>query len=364
MDREASFYDISEASAASGVEAARIRFFHREFGDFFRAPSNLAGKALFDDRDLDLLKRIDRWIFADGLSVGDVLRHLGRQTGSARIIAVTSGKGGVGKTTVALNLAVALAGSGTRTLLFDADMGLANVHVFAGVDPGRTVLDLISGAAGPEQVLVTGPGGVAMLCGGSGIAGLADLDPRAVADLGSRLTRMADDFDVIVIDTGAGIGSQVLEFLRIADDIVVIVTPDIASTLDAYGVIKVSREARFDGRIHVVVNMAETPGESQAVSERLLACARRFLNYAPGLLGWLPRDRAVQDANQQRRPLLISDPEADTSRRFADIADALMAGAPGVSSAGTHRLASLVGRLRAVGVRESQRDTHLTGRRP
>ena len=162
---------IAQTSEFTGIEPARIRFFQREFTDLFRTPADAAEATYFDRQEVDLLQRLNRWIFQDGRTTGEVRAHLARRHGTLEIISITSGKGGVGKTTVALNLAIAAAAGGSRTLLFDADMGLANVHVFAGINPRHTVMDLLSGSVSAEEVLTEGPGGVQVICGGSGIAG-------------------------------------------------------------------------------------------------------------------------------------------------------------------------------------------------
>ncbi len=304
-----------------------------EFKDFLR-PGGERSRAGFDEAELALLRDVHERIFVRGESPGDVRRDLASRQGACTVLAVTSGKGGVGKTTISLNLAIALARRGLRTLLFDADMGLANVHVFAGIAPRGTVVDLLEGKATAEQILATGPGDIRVLCGASGNARLADLDARGMERLSRELDLLRKAFDVILIDTGAGIAAQVTRFLAMADDIVVVTTPNIASTLDAYGVIKVAREARMPGRLHLLVNQAEDEAQSRSIYEKLSQCAERFLRERPARLGWLTRDPAFEECNQARKPLLIAQPEHPNARRIEEMARALCAAArPGPHAA-------------------------------
>lgn len=351
MDPELTSYDFAATVRRTGIDPVRIRFLQREFRGLFRIGNDALQTTHFDARELDLLRRLDRWIFTEKRSLQQVRRDLAREQSALRIVAVTSGKGGVGKTTVALNLAVAMAGGGLRTLLFDADMGMANVHVFAGLNPSRTVADLIRGRAPLEDVLLDGPGGIRVLPGGSGMTDLADLDLGMTVRLGRDLMRLGDLFDIIVVDTGAGAGARVVEFLRIADDIVVVVTPDIASTLDAYGIVKIVCESGLPGRIRLLVNMVRHADEPQMVLARIGGCAQRFLNRQPGVLGWLAQDSALQQANQQRCPLMLSQPESDGAGRFMQMAANLAAPACGGPPSERHRgerMAALAARFGTV----------------
>lgn len=318
--------DLAAATALTGVEPARIRFFQREFRTWFSTAGDGPEESRFEIRELELLRTLERWVFVEGCPLAEVRQRLDSTVRKARVIAVTSGKGGVGKTTVALNLAIALAGSGRRTLLFDADMGMANVHVFAGVNPKHTVVDLLRGRAAAADVLIDGPGGIRVMPGASGLTELADLDPKALASLVQELRRLAAAFDTIVLDTGAGISSRVVEFLRLADEIVVVAIPDIASMLDAYGVIKVAHESRLKGQLRLLVNMVRRGSDPDTVAERICGCARRFLNLELTLLGWLALDDAVQEANQRRQPLVLAQPGSDSAQRLRRMAAELLGG--------------------------------------
>lgn len=303
------------------IEPSSLQFIEREFPELFRDRQDRAG-----------IRQIHRALFVEGLPLAVVRADFTRRQRRLRVLAVTSGKGGVGKTTVSVNLATALARSGQRVLLFDADLGMANVHIFTGVTPRGTLLDVVEGRAELAAVLTPGPAGVQIVCGASGMAGLADLDARVIERLGRELTRLAGDFDVLLIDTGAGISAQVMHFLALAHEIIVVATPNLAATLDAYGVIKVAREAKLGAEISILVNQTEDDAEAGAIFARLSGCTHRFLGFLPGSLGSLRRDHAVEAANQSRQPLVLAQPESENTRRFLAMSARLLAAAPAPQS--------------------------------
>ena len=286
-----------------------------------------------EDHDARRIGEIHRALFIEGKSLAVVRHQFSRRAQALRVIAVTSGKGGVGKTTVSVNLATALAAGGRRVLLFDADLGMANVHIFAGVTPRGTLLDVVEGRSALADVLTPGPAGLQIVCGASGVAGLADLDPRVIARLGRELALLADDFDVLLIDTGAGISAQVMQFLTLAHEMIVVATPNLAATLDAYGVIKVAREARLPAQISILVNQTDNEAEAAAIFARLSGCAHRFLQFLPASLGSLRRDPAVEAANQSRQPLVLAQPASENARRFTALATRLTGESPDTAAA-------------------------------
>lgn len=312
---------LHQAAQLCGIQPSRLQFIGREFREFLGGEDETA----FDPEDFTLLEGIHERLFQRG-EPPDAIRHwLRGQMRTLYIVAVTSGKGGVGKTTVSLNLSTAFAQQGCRVLLADADLGMANVHVYAGIQPKATLLDYIDGGLALSEVISSGPGGVDVICGPSGIARAADLDPRRIELLGRELARCGDRYDVLVLDTGAGISAQVIQFLAMAEDIVVVATPNLASTLDAYGVVKVIHERKLAGRIQILVNQAETAPQADAVFARIAGCARQFLQTTtPSSLGFLPRDSVFEAANQTRRSLVATAPEHECSRRFFAIAQQLV----------------------------------------
>lgn len=305
------------------IEPARMQFIEQSFAD-------LLGSSI-DRGTVELIRWIHQRLFIDGATPAAVRVELARQR-TTRVLAVTSGKGGVGKTTLSVNLAIAFAQQGQRVLLFDADLGMANVHVFAGVNPRSTLLDVIDGRAQLGEIIVPGPAGVQLLCGASGIGRLTELSATALEMLGRELLRVAADFDVLIIDTGAGISACVTQFLQLAHDAIVVATPNIAATLDAYGVIKLAHETQIPARLHLLINQADDETQAARVWERIAGCADRFLKCPVALLGFLFRDAAVEQANKTRSPLLLSQPDHINAQRIAAIAAAFSA-APAAATA-------------------------------
>jgi flagellar biosynthesis protein FlhG len=301
-----------------GLEPSRVQFIEMTFREQLGAANGMA------ERREQIIQWVHRRLFLENALIATVRHELQRWLKSVRIFAVTSGKGGVGKTTFSVNLAVAFAQRGLRTLLFDADLGMANVHVFAGVNPKATLLDVVDQRASLQSILTPGPAGMQLICGASGIGRLADLTPPVLESLGRELLRVAANFDVLLMDTGAGIGHGVMHFLSLAQDAVVVATPNLAATLDAYGVIKLAHERRLTTRMHLLVNQAEEAAGAARVRERVAGCAQRFLQTTPGELSFLFRDPAMEEANQSRQPLLLAQPRHPNAHRISHIAGALL----------------------------------------
>lgn len=239
----------------------------------------------------------------------------------ARSIAVASGKGGVGKTNLCVNLAISLARRGYRTTLIDGDLGLANADVLCGVTAQGHLGHVVSGARRIEDITIDVPGGFRLVPGAAGIADLADLEPRSLARLLMELTRLERSADAIVIDCGAGIGRGVLGLMSAADLAVIVATPEPTSIADAYALLKcvTTRAARAGAggaapSVEVFVNQAADSAEAAAVHGRIGAVAQRFLGTTPPMAGWAPSDEHVRRAVRARKPVVLGFPDSPAAK--------------------------------------------------
>lgn len=231
-----------------------------------------------------------------------------------RIIAVTSGKGGVGKTNLTINLALALTEYGQRVIILDGDLGLANVDVAFGLTARYTIEHLLSGEKTIEQILLAGPRGVGIIPGGSGVQELANLERAKLSNVIANLGRLEKMADLLIIDTGAGLGNIVTNFLRAADDIVLVTTPEPTALTDAYGLLKSLRQEANEVPIHVVINRVRTEADARATFKRLDVAVQKFLQKSINMLGWVYDDSLMGCSVMQQEPLGISYPESSAYR--------------------------------------------------
>ncbi len=226
----------------------------------------------------------------------------------ARTITVTSGKGGVGKTSLVANIAVCLAQAGQRVIILDADLGLANIDVVFGVRPKHNLMDVVNGDMNIDEIMIQGPSGIQIIAGGSGVSELAQLDVAKTQRLFNQLRFLEDKTDFLLIDTGAGISDSVISFCQAADQIVVITTTEPTAMADAYGIIKIISNRRPDSHVSVLVNRVDDDCEGVQVHERLARVANDFLGFEVHHLGTLPQDRNMHLAVRQQTPLLLFSP--------------------------------------------------------
>ena len=228
----------------------------------------------------------------------------------AEVLAVTSGKGGVGKTNIAANLAICLAAAGKKVVLMDADLGLGNLDVIMNITSRYNLSHVVSGHRTLDQILQVGPAGVEILCGGSGLEEMANLSRFQRMRLIDELAMLQERADVIVIDTGAGIGASVLSFCQAADHTLVVTTPEPTAMTDAYAVIKVLAGKDYSGRISLIVNMAESISEGKKIQHQMAEVVRRFLDIALYDAGILCRDDRLVSAVRHREPVVLAYPHA------------------------------------------------------
>lgn len=218
-----------------------------------------------------------------------------------QVIAVTGGKGGVGKTNVSVNLSIALAELGRRVLLMDADLGLANVDVLLGLTPKFTLADVVEGRCELRDVLLQGPGGIRIVPAASGTQSMVHLSPAQHAGLIQAFSDLGDNLDVLVIDTAAGIGESVVSFVRAAQEVLLVVCDEPTSITDAYALIKLLNRDYGMNRFRVLANMAQSPQEGRNLFAKLTKVTDRFLDVALQYVGAVPYDECVRKAVQKQR---------------------------------------------------------------
>ncbi len=239
----------------------------------------------------------------------------------SRVIAISSGKGGVGKTSIAVNLAIALQDMGKRVALIDADLGLANVDVVLGLVPRYNMFHLIAGEKTIEDITLIGPKGIKVLSGGSGALDLVNLDDQSIKKLIELLLTLNQTTDYIIIDTGAGINRSVLSFIEATDELIVVVTPDPTSITDAYAVVK--NTYTEEKNIKVIVNQTESAREGQMVFEKLNTASKKFLDAEISYLGFIMNDKRVQKSVRAQTPFYIVYPDSSASQSIGLIAHQL-----------------------------------------
>ncbi|HTO92580.1 MAG TPA: MinD/ParA family protein [Candidatus Sulfotelmatobacter sp.] len=231
-----------------------------------------------------------------------------------RSLVITSGKGGVGKSTLAANLAVALGQRGARVLLVDADFSQANLDLLLGVHPRWDLQHVLSGEKTLEDIVTPGPAGVRLVPAASGVPELADLDDYRLECLWRGMSQLEHEADVVLIDTASGVSRPVTWLCRAAREVLVVTTPEMPAFSDAYGLIKLLHQQGLTRPPHLVVNHTDSPEESEETAQRIRLVARRFLQLDLDLWGGVPYDPAVSRAVRQQEPVLTAFPNSPAAQ--------------------------------------------------
>jgi len=242
------------------------------------------------------------------------------RTNAPRVIAVASGKGGVGKTSVSVNLALSLVNAGQRTLLLDTDLGLANVDVMLGLSPRFTLADVIAGRCDLADTVLEGPSGLWVVPAASGKRHMAELTPQEHVGLVHAFSQLDLPIDTMVVDTAAGIADGVLTFCQAAQDVIVVVCDEPASVTDAYALIKVLSRERGVNRVQVLANQVSHTGEGRELFGKLERVSARFLDVTLSYLGAIPRDEWLRRAVQRQEAVVEAFPSSPSALAFRDIA--------------------------------------------
>ncbi len=250
---------------------------------------------------------------------GNLRQTMETRHGRPMVVAITSGKGGVGKTNIAANLSICLANNRKRVLLMDADLGLGNLDVVMNLNSRYSLAHVLAGRKTLEEVIQLGPAGVEVICGGSGIEELANVNPFQRQHLLDGLERIGDRADVIVIDTGAGIHPTVIGFCMASDHTMVVTTPEPTAITDAYAMIKVLAGRKYTGRISLLVNMADSIAEGKKTYRQITEVAARFLNTPVFDGGILCKNEMVGSAVRRREPVVLAYPRSAISEHLSAI---------------------------------------------
>lgn len=246
---------------------------------------------------------------------------------NSRVIAVTSGKGGVGKSSTSINLALQFKRLGKKVVILDADFGMANIEVMFGVIPKYNLSDLLFKEKSIRDIVCEGPEGVDFISGGSGIAKMVNLDNDQIRKLVNKMAELEDIADVIIIDTGAGIAPSVMEFLVASPEILLVTTPEPTSITDSYALLKaLSMNEDFDKNvtsIKMIANKVSSEMEGRRVYEKLSVVVTKFLNLEIGFVGTVPHDKDITKAIMKQKPVSIMYPNSIAARHYQNIVDTL-----------------------------------------
>lgn len=246
---------------------------------------------------------------------------LGRR---AKVLAVTSGKGGVGKTSVTVNLAIALSQKGHRVVIIDADLGLSNIDVVFGIVPKYTLLDTVNSEKGILDILCDGPSNIKFISGGSGVQELINLDRNSLESFIANFSLLDHIADYILIDTGAGLSDTVMNFVLSAEEVILVVTPEPTSITDAYALVKTVSYTKKDCIINVLINRADNENEAISVYNNFSMVSERFLGMKLESLGYLPFDQTFIKSVKMQKPYMLNYPKSSTSKLINDIADLIL----------------------------------------
>lgn len=237
-----------------------------------------------------------------------------------RAIAVTGGKGGVGKTNVSVNLGVAAAEMGKRVMLLDADLGLANIDVVLGLHPEYDLSHVMRGERSLDEVLIEGPCGLKVIPGASGVQALSELSPAEHTGLIRAFSELAGDTELLIVDTAAGISDTVLSFARASHEVVVVVCDEPASITDAYAIIKLLNRDYGHRRFRILANMVRSAQEGRELYNKMCRVTDRYLDVTLGFMGAIPFDESLRKAVRAQRPVVQAFPRSRVAQIFRNLA--------------------------------------------
>lgn len=242
------------------------------------------------------------------------------QTKPVQVIAVSGGKGGVGKTNVSVNLAVALAEIGKKVMVLDADLGLANIDVVLGLHPKYDLSHVLRGEKDLEEIIIEGPEGIRLIPGASGIQHMAELSPAEHAGIIRAFSDMGSDIDIMIVDTAAGISDTVISFTRASQEVIVVVCDEPASITDAYAIIKLLNKEYGSTRFRILANMVQTAQEGRDLYNKMCAVTDRYLDVMLSFMGAIPFDENLKKAVRSQKPVVLAFPRSKAAQAFKNLA--------------------------------------------
>ena len=267
---------------------------------------------------------------------------------AARVITVTSGKGGVGKSSMSVNLSLEFAKAGKRVIILDADFGLANIEVMLGIRPEYSLADLMFGGKSLREVITSGPENVGFISGGSGIHELSKLTRDQITNLTRRLTELDELADVIIVDTGAGITDSVMEFVIASSEVLLVVTPEPTSITDAYALLKTLNKneafSKEHTKISMIANRVTEESDGKDLYNKLNVVVAKFLDFELGYLGAVPQDTMMSKAIIRQQPILLSAPNSVAAKAIRNLS-ARLNGMPEPQQSGRKGIAQLFSNL-------------------
>ena len=323
-------YTVQDVCRILGIEEARFRYYEALFSPLDKASQSLAYRQSIDQQYFDRMTRIHT-LFQQGHMPHHVYRIISEEqqhtrTNGACVIAIASGKGGVGKTSLTANVSIALAMLGNKVLCIDGDLGLGNVHILYGMNPVSTLDQGVRKIKPISDIIEKGPQGVDLIASSQGVFALANVQQEQMIALVHSLHTLTEQYDFILIDCAAGISHDVYEWSSFAQQLIVVVTPLIVSLADSYSFIKVlTQDIKSNEKkpVNIVVNACADAAEAQFVYGKLNNSCQLFLKRSLRFAGYIRRDSAVETAIQKRVPLMRDNPESNAAFGYRKVAECI-----------------------------------------
>lgn len=252
-----------------------------------------------------------------------------------RIIAIASGKGGVGKTNITVNLGLALQELGKRVLLLDADLGMANIDILLGMTPKYNLSHVMKGKCRFEEALLEGPDGIHILPGTSGVEDLINISSLEVARLMGASSKIEENYDIVLIDIGAGVHSSVVNFIMACDEVIVVLTPEPTAIMDAYSLIKILSNHKYEKNINLLINQVNSRQEGNSVASRMQRVIKEYLSIDINILGDIPYDANVRQAIKEQGAFINLYPKSKAGKALKEIAGGMVEKSEEIESRGT-----------------------------